>query len=912
MPNADYEICVDWDNNGNYTGTYDDISADVLIMNDTALVWSRGRNKQVGTSEAGTFQFSTKNDDGKYSPEKVSGVLYGKLLPGRPVRLRATYDATTYDLWHGFITRITPYPWHDKKTCYFYCVDGIQWLSMAKVSMGSITAIGTGVQSDGKIADVDTSASAGAHQRKIARKSNGDLWCVYYKSDGANSQIYCSYSTDNGATWTEEAVTAEAASQGSPTIAIDSDDIVHVVWTGFGHGANPGNSNLRHRQKTAGGWQAAEAITDEAANQADPSIAVDGSDVLHCVWIGLGWGVNPGVSNIRYASYGGSWTASEAVSDSASDQDNPVALAVDKDNNVHVAWDGLGWGVFVGKDNIQYRKRTSGSWGSQESVTDVDDPQGVPGLATDSSGHVHCVWYGWGWGTNTSKFNIQYRKRTTAWQTQEAITDVAFDQYNPSVSVDGDNNPYVAWRGKGWGSNTTKLNIQYRNRVGSWQTQVAVTDLAWDQYGPCLLWAYWPTDSDNIRFNVARSGCFILYNGQDAVGYRADYYSSSDLTFNEALDWESMTESEMINALLDAAGWPISKRIIDSTNPKRFKYWSEGQSVLVGIQTVELFTGSMFYLDRAGNAKWESMAYRSKNSGTPVVSFDNTMHDLSYNKDGKDIFNHIMVRVKPPQVPQTDPDDPDVQVEREWKRYPYRFISSPGWDGVDRYQDFWAVTNEDEFAASWGTPTVKARYFASDTPAYPDITIISQSRTQCTIRVTNNTDEDIVVEFISITYVPLVEDDPIDDAPPDGGWAEGRELVEVEDTVSQAAYTYHLKKTKEITVPFPMPYEDALALAQYYLNYFKDPVPDISQVVKNDTAANLVAILDTVISDRITSKLSNFDLDADFFVNQESHRVTEGGLWHEVKWILEKAASQREIFVWDTSVFDSGAIWAPW
>jgi len=82
-----------------------------------------------------------------------------------------------------------------------------------------------------------TSSTKCNNQQKLARKSNGDLWCVYYRSDGTYSQIYASYSTDGGETWTEEQVCSGSDNQYNPSIAIDSSDNIHVVWYGKGWGS---------------------------------------------------------------------------------------------------------------------------------------------------------------------------------------------------------------------------------------------------------------------------------------------------------------------------------------------------------------------------------------------------------------------------------------------------------------------------------------------------------------------------------------------------------------------------------------------------------------------------------------------------------------------------------------------------
>ncbi len=252
-------------------------------------------------------------------------------------------------------------------------------------------------------------------QRNLARKSNGELWCVYSRSDGTYEQIYVAYSTD-GETWTEEQVCSGSDQQYYPSLAIDSQDNVHVVWTG------------------------------------------------------RGWGSNPNYYN------------------------------------------------------IQYRKRTSSGWQAQEAVTDKDDDQYYPSIAVDSQDNIHIVWEGWGWGTNTGNANTQYRKRTSSgWQTQEAVTDVNYNQFDQTIAIDSQDNVHVIWTGKGWGSNPDYYNVQYRKRTPSgWQTQEGLTDAAITQQYPSPIWALHPTIS-GAKTNRPKSGyAFVWMDGTTVKFYKSD------------------------------------------------------------------------------------------------------------------------------------------------------------------------------------------------------------------------------------------------------------------------------------------------------------------------------------------------------------------------------------------------------
>ncbi len=323
-------------------------------------------------------------------------------------------------------------------------------------------------------------------QRSLVRSSNGTLHCVYSNFSSSLGFIYpyYAYSKDGGMTWNDELVADPDAAmvngdQFWPCIAIDSNDNVHVVWAGFGWGVNFDFPNIQYRMRTpSGGWQAQEGITDVDANQDMPSIAIDSKD------------------------------------------------------NVHVVWAGPGWGVNTDDRNIQYRMRTADGWQAQEGLTDIDYDQFYPCMAIDSKDNVHLVWNGWGWGTYPDFSNIQYRMRTSnGWQAQEEVTDKDFDQDIASIAMDSKDNVHVVWDGLGWGNNPNVDNIQYRMRTSDgWQAREGLTDLpfAYGQNFPILIWAMHPTSS-TVRTNVPESGYALVYSGQDEGGWKVVYLYSSDL-----------------------------------------------------------------------------------------------------------------------------------------------------------------------------------------------------------------------------------------------------------------------------------------------------------------------------------------------------------------------------------------------
>ncbi len=371
--------------------------------------------------------------------------------------------------------------------------------------------------------------------RNMARLSDGTLVCVYHRSDGTRNQIYYAYSEDGGETWTEEAVTAATGTnhQYNPSVAVDSNDNVYVVWRGLGWGTYTAKYNIRYRKRTAGGWQAHEAVCDVNGDNYSSAIAVDSAGNVHVAWHGYGHGVNTGNLNVQYRKRTDSWQAQEAVTDEANDQ-YYCTIAIDSAGNVHLAWHGYGWDSYPARRQIEYRKRTD-SWQAREAVTDVNNHQVEPNIALDSNDHVHVCWHGY----DGSNYEIFYRKRTDSWQSQESVTSQggAIQQFGASVEVDSYDDVYVAWHGLGWGTNTGNYNIQVSKRTGGtppWPaTPTGVTDRAYDNRYAQMIWGNYP-EVGGVKTNVPKVGSALVFSGQIVTGYQVEYHASDDLEFQSA------------------------------------------------------------------------------------------------------------------------------------------------------------------------------------------------------------------------------------------------------------------------------------------------------------------------------------------------------------------------------------------
>lgn len=354
--------------------------------------------------------------------------------------------------------------------------------------------------------------------RRVGRDPSGVLWCCYSDHDGGGTyQIYVSYSTDEGETWTEEAVTTAAAGdiQQNPSFTPDSTGAIHVVWEGEGIGIAVGNRrNIGYRRRAAGGaWDAELALSNLDNYQTSPNIAIDGLDTIHIAWRGRGWGVNVVDYNIQYRNrtIAGVWdpvlaAVPTGITDNSENQlTDTGTLAVDSANTLHIVWSGLNWGVNVGDYNLQYRSRSAaGVWtpllaADPTGLTDLAFWQHMSCIAIDSNDNLHVAFYAeWGFGAIWDIFYLECI--AGVWQAVVQLTFTAgaggWDDYQPSISVDAADNIHIVWYGNGYGANPMTYDLLYIARGnGTWLAVVILSDTAIDQYNPILLSSRWPANN---------------------------------------------------------------------------------------------------------------------------------------------------------------------------------------------------------------------------------------------------------------------------------------------------------------------------------------------------------------------------------------------------------------------------------
>ena len=105
----------------------------------------RGRNAQADQFQTGTLTMRIVDQNGDFNPQNPAGPYYNLLTPMRKVQITATYGATTYPIFSGFITSYTtttPKNANDVVYSTITAVDAFRLAQNAQISTVAGTSAG--------------------------------------------------------------------------------------------------------------------------------------------------------------------------------------------------------------------------------------------------------------------------------------------------------------------------------------------------------------------------------------------------------------------------------------------------------------------------------------------------------------------------------------------------------------------------------------------------------------------------------------------------------------------------------------------------------------------------------------------------------------------------------------------------
>ena len=314
-------------------------------------------------------------------------------------------------------------------------------------------------------------------------------------------------------------------------IAIDSLDVLHVVWSDRTDDPSWGvDDEILYSQFNGTSWSTPIAISHNASwsgTSDQPSIAIDSQDNIHVVWSDGSnhlWQNPPGETDILYSIYSatsGTWSAPICISDDMSqwntgDSKIPF-IAIDSNDDLHVVWHdatlGQPWNILNGDTEILYINQINGVWGTtvipiSDDLTDINTAASeFPSIAVDGNDNLHIVWEDehdnltpGGWGTDQE---ILYRNFTvgSGWQPIYGLSGLGVNNWNndlsrfPIIAIDPNTDVlHVVWQDDSNGIWGPDIEIFYSNSTNGaiWTNATALSGIGvntWNNdhsYGPWI------------------------------------------------------------------------------------------------------------------------------------------------------------------------------------------------------------------------------------------------------------------------------------------------------------------------------------------------------------------------------------------------------------------------------------------
>jgi|GEM_PF-1665358 len=300
-------------------------------------------------------------------------------------------------------------------------------------------------------------ATSSNNGRRMVRDSNGKYHLVY-ESLG---EIYYSYSTDNGSTWSAEQLLSDGqANNSNPSIEVDYSGYLHLVWAK----KDGSEISIKYRRKTASGWESTQELTYNFESNYDPTPVISnaydskmGNEQL-AVW--------KEATGLKYKLYeDGAWSSLQSVPSTNVNSNFPSLDAYRKNDDSHLCWQEGG--------EIYYRKyahESSSPWSTpREQVS--PDPWWLlecqhPSVAVDYSKRPNVTWDA---GNDIVGMTYIYHRRRDSggWGTMTEFATGGNDSEYPSIaSYAGNNKLTIAFDRSG--------DIRRVNYISSWGSQTSL------------------------------------------------------------------------------------------------------------------------------------------------------------------------------------------------------------------------------------------------------------------------------------------------------------------------------------------------------------------------------------------------------------------------------------------------------
>jgi len=327
----------------------------------------------------------------------------------------------------------------------------------------------------------------------------------------------------------------------------------------------------------------------------------------------------------------------------------------------------------------------------------------------------------------------------------------------------------------------------------------------------------------------------------------------------------------LVTNVLDAASWSATLRAIDAgQDTVPYAYWQKVKARFA-LQDIEDSELAFIYVNGAGQLVYEDRHHRySATHQTSQATFDDTMVDIAYDYNARNVYNEVRATVTPWEL---------KGLTTLWTLEETPALA------VGETKTWWgdaSVSGSPVFVNAWTTPASGTDYIANSQAdgggdnETANVTV-TPSKFAKSIKIAIANDATHIVYLTTLQARGTYYDD------------QTKVSKKSEDATSQGLYQ---KRTLPLDGKYLTDSDKAQDFCDYGLARFKDPQAEIAITIVNKDATNLTQILSREISDRITVKNTELGLDDDFFINKMEHEITEGGKRHRCRWYLSGAANE--------------------
>lgn len=139
-----YTVAIDWNNDGDYNDTAENVTDDVLASGPVTFQYGRDQARALSPPAVGTIGFTLCNADRIYSPENPDSPIVDDIAPAAPIKVEEVIDNTLYPLMTGRVDDFDIRTDRGDRSATVTGLDGLALLRGTKISTELYEAQRTG------------------------------------------------------------------------------------------------------------------------------------------------------------------------------------------------------------------------------------------------------------------------------------------------------------------------------------------------------------------------------------------------------------------------------------------------------------------------------------------------------------------------------------------------------------------------------------------------------------------------------------------------------------------------------------------------------------------------------------------------------------------------------------------------